>query len=378
MKAVVCALAMGLIIPTLAGAAIENIQVSNNNFVGVTISWTADSDVVGEVHYSQNADLSNPGTAYDVRGQFFTGCTHYVEITGLTKETAYYFEVVSGSETDDNGGNYYTFATMKQPQNPPLPCTLTGCVYEEDGTTLAVGAMVYLWLTHGGVQSYPLSDLLGRPGDATPGCFDFDINQARSTATDDLFPSIDPGDPLQVMVVDCGNYGAYADLIFDACFSNVGILTLASDADGDGIPDGQDNCPNHPNGPLAGTCTRGTVGTACTSNEACGIPGEASFCSISQEDTYPSQGNGIGDACDCESDFDCGGEVDADDVETFLVDFGRFEFNNPCVNGNQCHGDFTCDGDVDSDDVEKFLEDFGRFQFNNPCPPCEVGDWCVY
>ena len=378
MKAIVFAVVIGLIVPSFAGAVIEDIQVSNNNNPSVTISWTADSDVVGEVHYSQNANLSNPMTAYDVRGQSFAGCTHFVEITGLTSETTYYFEVVSGGEIDDNEGNYYTFRTMKQPLGPPTPCTITGCVYEEDGITLAVGAMVYLWVTHGGVESYPLSDLLGSPGDATPGCFAFDINQARSTATDDLFPTIDPGDPMQVMVLDCGNYGAYADLIFDACFSNVGFLTLASDADGDGIPDDQDNCPNHPNGPLLGTCIQGTIGTTCTSDDECDLPGEESFCSMNQEDTYPTQGNGIGDACDCEANFDCDDDVDAGDVETFLVDFGRFEFNNPCGNDDQCNGDFQCDGDVDSADVEKLLEDFGRFQFNNPCPPCAVSDWCVY
>ena len=118
------------------------------------------------------------------------------------------------------------------------------------------------------------------------------------------------------------------------------------DMDGDGIPNDQDNCPTDYN--------------------------------PDQEDTYPPQGNGIGDACDCESDFDCDGDVDAGDVERFLTDFGRFEFNNPCVSGNPCYGDFTCDGDVDADDVEKFLEDFGRFEFNDPCPPCDVGPWCLY
>ena len=82
-------------------------------------------------------------TAYDVRGKSFTGCTHYVEITGLTKETTYYFEVEGGGET-------YTFTTMKQPQGPPTPCFITGCVYEEDGSTPAEGTMVYLWVTHGG------------------------------------------------------------------------------------------------------------------------------------------------------------------------------------------------------------------------------------
>ena len=118
------------------------------------------------------------------------------------------------------------------------------------------------------------------------------------------------------------------------------------DRDNDGISDTEDNCPDDYN-PL-------------------------------QEDTYPPGGNGIGDACECEADFDCDRDVDADDVATFLADFGRFQFNNPCANGNPCNGDFECDTDVDADDVEKFLEDFGRFQFNNPCPVCAAGEWCSY
>jgi hypothetical protein len=35
-----------------------------------------------------------------------------------------------------------------------------------------------------------------------------------------------------------------------------------------------------------------------------------------------------------------------------------------------CESDFTCDGDVDAADVSTFLEDFGRSEFFNPCPPC--------
>jgi hypothetical protein len=34
-----------------------------------------------------------------------------------------------------------------------------------------------------------------------------------------------------------------------------------------------------------------------------------------------------------------------------------------------CKGDFTYDGDVDANDVTTFLEHFGRSIFNNPCPP---------
>ena len=97
-----------------------------------------------------------------------------------------------------------------------------------------------------------------------------------------------------------------------------------------------------------------------------------------QEDTYPPQGNGIGDRCDCESDFACDADVDAADVTKLLNHFGRSRFNLPCTNDDRCLGDFTCDGDVDAEDISKSLEDFGRNRFNSPCPQCVVGDWCEY
>jgi len=118
------------------------------------------------------------------------------------------------------------------------------------------------------------------------------------------------------------------------------------DIDTDGMPDAWDNCP--------------------------------SISNPDQLDTYPPQGNGIGDACDCEANFDCDADVDANDVTAFLTDFGRNQYNRPCTAQNPCYGDFLCDGDVDAYDVIKFLEDFGRSQFNNPCPVCEAGNWCVY
>jgi hypothetical protein len=176
------------------------------------------------------------------------------------------------------------------------------------------------------------------------------------------------------------------------------VAGVTDDRDEDGALDNADNCPSSPNGPSGGTCTSGYTGVACTTNGDCGTGG---FCSMaqedsdsdtvgdvcdncpalantSQEDTSPPQGNGIGDACDCEGDFNCDGNVDATDVTSFLVDFGRNQFNNPCANSSPCNGDFNCDTNVDAIDVTKFLEDFGRNTFNNPCPACVVRSWCVY
>jgi len=44
-------------------------------------------------------------------------------------------------------------------------------------------------------------------------------------------------------------------------------------------------------------------------------------------------------------------------------------FTSSALAQDFCKGDHDYDGDCDSDDVTSFLEDFGRSQFNNPCPP---------
>ena len=331
MKAIVCALVIGLIVPSFAGAAVENIQVSNNNFVAVTISWTTDGDVTGEVHYSESPDLSNPMPAYDVRGQFYQGCTHYVDITGLTRETVYYFKVVAGGETDDNGGSYYTFTTMKQPGSPPTPCTLTGCVYEEDGTTLAVGAMVYLRVTHGGVESYLLSDLLGSPGDATPGCFAFDIREARSTATNDLFPSIDPGDHMRVMAIDCGDYRAESDLVFNACFTNGGFLSLEYTPPGTVTT----SVPGTTTTTAPGATTTSVPGTTTTT-----APGTTTTSAPETTTSIPEGG--------CTADAECDDGVYCNGVETCDLEAGCQPGSDPCEENERCsEEDNTCTSAID-------------------------------
>ena len=121
-----------------------------------------------------------------------------------------------------------------------------------------------------------------------------------------------------------------------------------TDTDEDGIPDSTDNCPNTPN--------------------------------EDQLDQYPPGGNGIGDACECEGNFNCSEDDDCDgsDAASFKIDFGRSIFSDPCTNELICNGDFDCDGDCDGTDASLFKQDFGRSRFLNPCPVCEVGDWCVY
>jgi hypothetical protein len=171
------------------------------------------------------------------------------------------------------------------------------------------------------------------------------------------------------------------------------------DLDSDCRVDCIDNCLAIPNGLDAGTCTKGAIAQPCMSDEQCGIGG---FCSMRQEDadsdylgdacdncpntpnpdqldSYPPQGNGIGDACDCEGDFLCDGDVDGSDAGLLKFHFGRNNFQYPCTVLDPCRGDFSCDGDVDGTDASLFKSDFGRSLLQNPCPACVSGGaWCQY
>jgi hypothetical protein len=119
-----------------------------------------------------------------------------------------------------------------------------------------------------------------------------------------------------------------------------------NDIDEDGLCGDSDNCPHH-NNPL-------------------------------QEDILPPQGNGIGDACECEGDFSCDGDVDGSDASVFKFHFGRSISHYQCTDWDPCRGDFACDGDVDGTDAILLKADFGRNSLNSPCAACVMGEWCSY
>ena len=175
---------------------------------------------------------------------------------------------------------------------------------------------------------------------------------------------------------ECVGTGDTCGSIF-SCDETAGACSdCLNDIDCDGVPDGSDNCVNTSNGPDGGYCTAGSSGEPCLEHCDCAL--SSGYCSLTQEDSYPPAGNNVGDACDCEGNFDCDFDVDGSDAQFFKTDFGRSPFFNPCTDSNSCNGDFDCDVDVDGTDARVFKDDFGRSGFKNPCPSCIVGTWCTY
>jgi hypothetical protein len=215
--------------------------------------------------------------------------------------------------------------------------------------------------TGGGMLTYLVvaaaeicNDLIDNDGDGLADCADPDCD--GQACEDGIYCngidtcasgscSIHAGDPCAF----CSGVGCICNEAGDLCAG------CTSDDDCDGI------------------CNPGASSPSCSGSDNC----PASY-NPGQEDTYPTNANGIGDACDCEGDFNCDGDVDGTDAFLFKTDFGRSIFNEPCTSTTSCNGDFNCDGDVDGSDAFIIKTDFGRSLIVNRCPACVAGTWCSY
>ncbi len=126
----------------------KNVRIANVGSGGYTVSWTSDVPVTGFLKYSDNPTrLTLPAgdTRDQISGTTNQYTTHYVDVTGLSADKTYYFEIGSGSQTYNDGGRPYQVRTTAQAAAPPED-VISGKIVTAAGTG-AGGAMVYAEIT---------------------------------------------------------------------------------------------------------------------------------------------------------------------------------------------------------------------------------------
>ncbi len=139
------------------------------------------------------------------------------------------------------------------------------------------------------------------------------------------------------------------------------------DADGDGIPDSRDNCPDVPNADQADLDGDG-LGDACDDdNDGDGVADDIDNCPlVPNPDQTDTDGDGAGDACDDPDDNDSDGVLNDEDncPDVFNPEQGDFDEDGL---GDACDDDDDGDGILDDGDASGIAGD-------NPCVGLEIQD----
>ena len=200
--------------------SIAGVKVANVRDTSFTVSWSTDVAATGRVNYGTSPALGQ--TAYDDHGVRAVGQSHHVTLQGLSPETTYYFEVISGATVDDHEGRCYQVTTGPT-LDLPASHTIYGRVLKSDGVTPAEGSIVYVTLRD--------ADGVGSPGEAgvmtalvdADGWWQANLGNARLADGTGHFTYSAAGDAVVLMArgagggfvsrtVDTGDLGSVAQL----------------------------------------------------------------------------------------------------------------------------------------------------------------------
>ena len=170
---VICALLIVLILQagllglTAAPAApvISGVRITNLSERAFAVTWITNQPASGQVNHGTTPALGSSKGDDAGAGPH----THHVTLTGLIPGTQYFLDVVSDGVIDDNGGSHYQVTTAPLGEAPPSPDWAYGQVYRQDGSTPAVGTIVYVTLQDGdgggdAGNAWPLSALVAGNG----------------------------------------------------------------------------------------------------------------------------------------------------------------------------------------------------------------------
>ena len=126
----------------------KDVKISNRGSTGFTVSWDSDVPVTGFLKYSDNpTNLTLPaGDQRDqIAGSTNQYTTHYVDVTGLSADKTYYFEIGSGSQAYNDSGKPYQIRTAPSAA-APTEDVVSGKIVTAGGAGSS-GAIVYVEIT---------------------------------------------------------------------------------------------------------------------------------------------------------------------------------------------------------------------------------------
>ena len=147
-------------------------RITNVADKSFSVSWISQNAEAGQVNWGTSPETLDH-TTNDDRGPSTTDDTHHATVAGLAAETTYYFEVVSGGVTYNNGGAPYEVTTGPS-LTFTMPEMISGTVYKTNGVTPAAGTIVYAQIGASGSQM--LSALVD-----SSGTWGLNISPARTT-----------------------------------------------------------------------------------------------------------------------------------------------------------------------------------------------------
>ncbi|MFH1562634.1 MAG: fibronectin type III domain-containing protein [Nitrospirota bacterium] len=137
-KLIISLFTIGLMNSLVFASTSDKIMQSNITDTQFTISWVSQKAEIGLVRYG---GTNTTNIAYDDRGSNTVTTVHHVTFLGLSPQTTYCYEIISGQTT--LGKFILTTGSSVIPAGNDL---VYGKVFQANGETLAEGAIVYLRL----------------------------------------------------------------------------------------------------------------------------------------------------------------------------------------------------------------------------------------
>lgn len=173
---------------------INKVYLTDVRDVSFVISWTTNLPSDGKVEWGTTAALGNTATDSVVNTT-----THYVQISGLSELTTFYYRVVSGTATRDNGGAPYQVTTGPTVSVPPPGKQVRGYVYENGGSPAVPYAIVYLQLQDANASGSTGNSQWVSARASSTGTWSYVLNNARTPDASAYFVYTEGADNLRIV-----------------------------------------------------------------------------------------------------------------------------------------------------------------------------------